>query len=75
MLYEVITHPTEYFEVDQAAEPVVRYSDEDRDEAFATLERSIALARAAYALDPAFGGLAAAYGSSLPHGIGRNNFV
>ncbi len=63
-------HPTEYFEVDQAAEPVVRYSDEERDEAFATLERSIALARAAYALDPAFGGLAAAYGSSLPHGIG-----
>lgn len=63
-------HPTEYFEVDQSAEPLVRYSDEERDEAVSTLERSIALARAAYSIDPAFGAMAAAYGSSLPHGIG-----
>ncbi|PKL25496.1 MAG: hypothetical protein CVV47_05415 [Spirochaetae bacterium HGW-Spirochaetae-3] len=66
-------HPTEYFEVDQDAPEQVRYPTDVEDEAFDLLARSIALARAAYRLDPGFGVLAAEYRVGLPHGL--NGFM
>lgn len=66
-------HPTEYFEVDPGTPPRVRYPPEVEDEAFDLLARAIALARAAYRLDPGFGAMAAGYRVGLPHGL--NGFV
>jgi len=73
MQFGLPLHPTEYFEIDPKAPPPVDYGQEREDAAFTLLGEAIALARAAYRLDPGFSSLAAAYRIALPHGL--NGFV
>ena len=52
-------HPTEYFEIDPNAPPPSPYGADMEAEAFDLLARAVALARAAYRLDPDFSAMAA----------------
>jgi hypoxanthine phosphoribosyltransferase len=66
-------HPTEYFEIDPNAPPPAPYGADMEAEAFDLLARAVALARAAYRLDPDFSAMAARYRVGLPQGL--NGFV
>ncbi|MBU0928966.1 MAG: phosphoribosyltransferase domain-containing protein [Spirochaetes bacterium] len=62
-------HPTEYFELAPGGPAPSRYGREEEESAFELLKTAIALARAAYRLDPRYGAMAAAFRIGLPHGL------